>query len=88
MDKTGLDVDSAGRTYLAAYVLVFAVAALALAAFVWWRQGLGLSLAGAVVGGVIAVLWSRRSGRFYVERMFRHQRAELADCLRQLEGEA
>ena len=82
------EIDSAARAYLAAYVLVFAVAALALAGFVWWRQGLGLSLAGAATGGLLAVFWSRRSGRSYVERMFRRQRAALADCLRQLEGEA
>ena len=35
---------------------------------------------------VLAVAWSVQSGRAYVERMFRRYRAELGDCLRQLEG--
>jgi hypothetical protein len=82
------EVDAAGRAYVAVYVLLFVVTAAALTGFVWWRHGIGLFFAGAVAGSVIAVLWSRNSGRSYVERMFRRYRAELADCLRQLESEA
>jgi hypothetical protein len=80
-------VDAAGRAYLAAYVLVFVVTAAALTGFVWWRYGFGSPLAAAVAGSVLAVLWSVLSGRGYVERMFRRYRAELGDCVRQLEAQ-
>jgi hypothetical protein len=81
------EVDRAGRAYLAAYVLVFLTAAVALTGFVWWRHGMGLYLAGTVAGSILGVFWSWLSGRSYVERMFRRSRAELADCLGQLESE-
>jgi hypothetical protein len=79
------DLDSAGRAYLAAYVLVFVAAGSALTGFVFWQYGRGLPLAGAVAGSIVAVIWSGRSGRAYVERLFRSQRAELADLLGQLQ---
>jgi len=79
-------VDAAGRAYVAAYVLVFGLAATVLTATVWWRQGVGVPLAVVSTLGVLAVAWSVQSGRAYVERMFRRYRAELRDCLRQLEG--
>jgi hypothetical protein len=79
------DLDAAGRAYLAAYVLVFVAAGSALTGFVFWQYGPGLPLAGAVAGSIAAVLWSGRSGRAYVERLFRGQRAELADLLGQLQ---
>jgi hypothetical protein len=81
------EVDAAGRAYAAAYVLVFLVSAAALTSFVWWRHGAGLLFVAALAGSVLAVAWSRRSGRSYVDRMFRRYRAELADCLGQLENE-
>lgn len=79
-------VDAAGRAYVAAYVLVFVLAATALSATVFWRQSVGVPLAVVSTLGVLAVAWSVQSGRAYVERMFRRYRAELGDCLRQLEG--
>ena len=81
------DVDAAARAYAAAYFLVFAVSAAALTCFVWWRHGAGLLLVAALAGSSLAVAWSRRSGRSYAYRMFRRYRAELADCLGQLENE-
>jgi len=53
-----------------------------------WRHGAGWPLAAAVAGSVLAVLWSHRSGNRYVDSMFRRYRTEVADCLRQLEGQA
>jgi hypothetical protein len=81
----GSKVEAAGRAYLAVYVALFVVGAVALVWFVWWRHGVSLLLAGAGAGGVLAVVWSHRTGRAYVERMFRRYEVELADCLRQLE---
>jgi len=79
------EVDSASRAYVAAYVLVFVVTAAALTGVVAWRHGIGLLFAGAVGGSILAVLWSRHSGNSYVEKMFRRYRAELAECLAQLD---
>jgi hypothetical protein len=79
------EVDRAGRAYVGAYVVVFVVTAVALTGFVGWRYGIGLPFAGATGASILAVLWSRKSGRSYVERMFRRFRAELADCLRQVD---
>ena len=79
-------LDAAGRAYVAVYVLVFVVAASGLTGAVWWRQGFGLALAGAVALSLVAVLWSVSSGRAYVSRMFRRHRAELAEFLAELEG--
>jgi hypothetical protein len=49
---------------------VFVVAAAALTAVVWWRHGFSLMLSAVGAGGVLAVVWSQRSGRAYVEQMF------------------
>ena len=81
----GSKVEAAGRAYLAAYVALFVVSAIALVGFVWWRHGSSSLLAGAAALGVIAVVWSHRSGRAYVERMFRRFHVEVIECLRQLE---
>lgn len=77
-------VDWAGRAYLAVYVALFVVTAGVLVGFVWWRHGVSPQLAGAGTAGVLGVVWSHRSGRAYVERMFRRYQVELAECLRQL----
>lgn len=79
-------VEGAGRAYLTVYVAVFVVTAVALLGFVWWRHGVSPELAGACVAGVLGVLWSHRSGRAYVDRMFRRYQMELTECLRQLQG--
>lgn len=80
-----LKVDAAGRAYVAAYVTVFVVAAVALVAHVLWRYGAGGLFGGALVLGAGAVMWARRSGRGYVERMFRRYRVDLAECLHELD---
>jgi hypothetical protein len=81
-------VDAASRAYAAAYVAVFVVTAVLLIGVVWWRSGAGFLFAGTVATGVLAVMWSVRSGRAYVERMFRRHMVELNECLRQLEEQA
>jgi hypothetical protein len=80
------EVDAASRTYLAVYVSLFALTGVALTGFVWWRHGVGWPLVGTLAGSVLAVAWSHSSGTRYVARMFRRHRAELADCLSQLEA--
>jgi hypothetical protein len=78
-------VDAASRAYEVAYVGFFASAMVAMAVTAWWRAGLGVWFGAALVGGGLAVLWARRSGHGYVDRMFGPYRSELADCLRELD---
>jgi hypothetical protein len=78
-------LEAAGRAYVAVYLTLFVSGSIALVAFVWWRHGVGRLFAGAAVLGALAVMWSHRSGRGYVEQMFRRYRAELTECLRQLD---
>ena len=80
-------IDVAARAYVGAYVVTFVCSAAVLAVLVWWRQGMGLALVATVAGGFLASLWSYRSGHAYVERMFRGDRANLSDCLGQLNGQ-
>jgi len=78
-------VDAAGHAYVAVYVALFAVSAVILLGAVWWRNGLGQLFGGVFVLAILAVIWSYRSGRGYVDRMFRRYRADLSECLNQLE---
>ena len=80
-------IDAAARAYVGAYVVTFVCSAAVLAILVWWRQGMGLALVTTVAVGFLASLWSYRSGHAYVERMFRGDRANLSDCLGQLNGQ-
>lgn len=80
-------IDVAARAYVGAYVVTFVCSAAVLAVLVWWRQGMGLALVATVAVGFLASLWSYRSGHAYVERMFRGDRANLSDCLGQLNGQ-
>ena len=81
-------LDKAGNAYLAAYITVFIITGLFVIGFISLRYGIGPQLVGTVMLSVLAVLWSVHSGRSYVDRMFRRYRAEVTDCLRQLEDEA
>jgi hypothetical protein len=80
-------IDAAARAYVGAYVLTFLCSAAVLVSLVWWRRGMGFALVATVAAGLLASLWSYRSGRAYVERMFRRDRANLSDCLGQLNGQ-
>jgi hypothetical protein len=80
-------VDAASRAYVAVYVALFIVSAFILLGAVWWRNGVGPLFGGLLVVAVLAVIWSGRSGRAYVDRMFRRYRADLSECLSQLEDE-
>ena len=84
----GSKVDAAGRAYLSVYVGFFVLSAAILLGVIWWRNGAGPLFAGCLAVAVPGVVWSYRSGRGYVERMFRHYRLDLAECLRQLEEHA
>jgi hypothetical protein len=78
-------VEMASRAYEIAYV-GFILCAMASIAVITWRQtesGVWLTL--TILGGALAVLWARWSGRAYVNQMFGPYRAELDDCLRELE---
>jgi uncharacterized membrane protein YqjE len=81
----GSKVDAAGRAYVCVYVGFFVLSAAILLSVVWWRNGMGPWFVGFLAMAAIAVVWSYRSGRGYVERIFRHYRFDLAECLRQLE---
>jgi hypothetical protein len=81
----GLKLDAAGRAYLAVYVAFFVVSSAILLGVIWRRHGVGLPLAGVFAMAALAVMWSVRSGRAYVERTFRRDRVDLSECLRQLE---
>lgn len=80
-------IDAAAHAYLVAYVVTFVCSAVVLAVVVWWRYGTGLAFVVTLAIGTLAALWSYSSGRVYVERLFRRERANLADCLRQLNGQ-
>ena len=88
LGRLASEVDAAGRIYVAVYIAVFVGTAAVLTAFIWLRHGTGWPLAATLAGSALAVLWSHQSGNRYVEGMFRRYRAELDDCLRQLEGQA
>jgi hypothetical protein len=81
----GSKVDAACRAYVAAYVAFFVVSSVIFLGLVWWRSGAGPLLAGVLLIAVLAVTWSYRSGLRYVERMFRRDRVDLSECLRQLD---
>lgn len=81
-----LKIDAAARVYLAAYVVTFACSTILLAAIVWWRLGTRFGIAAMAIG-LLAILWSYRSGQSYVERLFRRDRANLSDCLGQLNAD-
>jgi hypothetical protein len=80
-------LDAAGRAYLTAYVAMFVVTVSIVASVVWFRHGLAPGFLAVLVLGGGAIIWSYWNGRAYVERMFRDDRAELAECLRQLESQ-
>lgn len=79
-------IEFARRAYLAAYVVIFVGSAVAMAWLVWWRHGFGLALVTTVAAGLAAVAFAYWSGRAYVARMFDRDRAEVTECLRQLDA--
>ena len=81
----GSKVDAACRAYVAAYVVFFVVTSLILLGLIWRQNGAGSLFAGSLLIAVLTVVWSVRSGRGYVERMFRPYRVDLSECLRQLD---
>ena len=75
----------AARAYEIAYV-AFIGCAIALVCVAAWRQTSSLVwLTLTILAGAAALVWAFWSGRGYVDRMFGPYRAELADCLRELE---
>ncbi len=77
-------INAACHAYVGVYVAFFVASSVILLGWVWWRNGAGPLFAGALVIAALAVTWSYRSGLGYVERMFRRHRADLSECLRQL----
>jgi hypothetical protein len=78
-------IERASRAYEIAYVGFIACAMASIGVTAWWQTKSGVWLTLTILGGALAVLWARWSGRAYVNRMFGPYRAELADCLRELE---
>jgi Flp pilus assembly protein TadB len=78
-------VDWACRAYEMAYVGFIGCAAGAVVVIAWWQAWSGAWLTLAIVCGALAVLWARRSGRAYVDRMFGRYRSELSAWLEELD---
>ncbi len=79
-------LDSARRTYMAAYMACVVIGVVAVEGFLVWRHGLTLLLLISLALAAVFVVWCYRSGRVYVQRMFGHYRADVSDCLRELEA--
>ena len=78
-------LDSASRLYMAAYMACIVIGVALVLGFLFWRHGLNLPTLISLAAAAIFVAWCHRSGRSYLQRMFGHYRAELAECLRELE---
>ena len=79
-------IDSMRSLYLAAYLITIVIPVVLAEAFLLWRLGLGFSSIAALVAGIALVAWCYVSGRGYLDRAFGGYRAELADCLRELQS--
>jgi hypothetical protein len=78
-------IHSTARFYLATYMICVIVGVASVERFVFWRYGVSLISAAALVCGVAFVFWAYRSGQAYVRRMFGGERADLMNCLDELE---
>ena len=74
------------RLYMVAYMASIVIPVAALAAFLVWSRGFTPATGAGVVAGVAFLVWCYRSGRAYLLRMFGHYRAELAECLKELQA--
>jgi xanthine/uracil permease len=81
----GQRIDRAGRAYLYAYVGVCASSMVILSAVVFANYGAGVWFVAALGVGAAGTAWAYASGQRYVDRIFRHDRAELSRCLSQLQ---
>lgn len=79
-------LDSTGGLYLAAYMACVSIGVLLVEGLLLWRHGPTPLVLLSLVAAAAFMAWCYRSGRSYVERMFGRYRAELTDCLRELEA--
>jgi hypothetical protein len=79
-------VESASRAYQIAFVGFIGCAVVLINITTWRQTRSGVWLTLTVLAGAAALGWASRSGRTYVSQMFGPYRAELADCLREVEN--
>lgn len=79
-------LDSTGRLYLAAYMACVSIGVLLVEGLLLWRHGPTAAVLLSFIAAAGFLVWCYRSGRSYVERMFGRYRAELTDCLQELEA--
>jgi len=78
-------IHSTARFYLASYMICVIVGVASVEGFVLWRYGESWISAATLVCGFAFLVWAYRSGRAYARRMFGDERAELMNCLDDLE---
>lgn len=78
-------IDSTSRFYLATYMICVVAGVGLVQGLLVRRHGPTWIPALALVAGGAFVVWAYRSGRAYARRIFRHDRTELTNCLKELE---
>jgi peptidoglycan/LPS O-acetylase OafA/YrhL len=78
-------VERAARAYAIAYLGFIAFAIVAIAASAWRQTESVLWMTLVIPAAALVILWARRSGQTYVNRMFGPYLAELSDCVEELE---
>jgi hypothetical protein len=79
-------IDSTSRFYMSTYMLCVTAGVAFVEGLLLWRFGVSWIPATALLGGTAFLVWACRSGQAYVRKMFGDGRAELMDCLRELDG--
>jgi len=79
-------LDSATRLYMAAYMACVVIGLGVAQGFLFWRHGVTALTLISLSAAAVFVTWSYRSGQAYLQRMFGHYRAELVECLRELQA--
>ena len=78
-------LDSATRLYMAAYMACMVIGLGVAQGLLFWRYGVSALTLISLSAAVAFLAWSYRSGQAYLQRMFGHYRAELLECLRELQ---
>ena len=78
-------LDSATHLYMAAYMACIVIGLGVAQGFLFWRYGLTSLTLISLSAAAVFLTWSYRSGQAYLQRMFGHYRAELLECLRELQ---
>jgi hypothetical protein len=79
-------IDSTSRFYMVSYMTCVIVGVASVDGFLVWRYGVSWIPAATLVFSIVFLVWAYRSGQAYVRRMFGDDRAEVMQCLGELEG--